>query len=121
MLSWLTYRQDGKTCVLVEVGDVIQARLKGDVAHNGIDAHFVRGLILDEAHAALVPADLVGRLMTDSGGARAARPDRGAIDPEEAACAFGQARNRAPPKACRKTLTGLGDSPGEPEFIPWLP
>jgi hypothetical protein len=33
MLSWLTYRQDGKTCVLVVVGDVIQARLKADVAH----------------------------------------------------------------------------------------
>ena len=63
MLSWLTYRQDGATCVVVERGDVIQARLKADIAH-GIDAHFVAGLILDEDRERHVPADAIGRLMS---------------------------------------------------------
>jgi hypothetical protein len=62
-LFWLAYRQGETTCVLIQpAGDLVMARLKASLQTPGLDEHFVSGLALERDHQ--VPADMIGRLLS---------------------------------------------------------
>jgi hypothetical protein len=65
-LWWLTYSKAGKVMgvVLVEAGDILQARFRANVEGIDQDADFTAGHGLDTVKAAQVPAGYVGRMLS---------------------------------------------------------
>lgn len=81
MLHWLVYQQGNLRTVLIVEGSFIGAtRLRADLETPGLDDHFVEGRELDDATAAKVPKDMVGRMLSEAEAEklleRIARPGR---------------------------------------------
>ena len=65
-LFWLTYSKARKVSgvVLVEAGDILQARFRANVEGIDQDADFTAGHELDAVKASQVPADHVSRMIS---------------------------------------------------------